>query len=99
NVGTGFANSWGRIAAILAPLIMLLGDYVWGPLPFLVYGSVATAAGLLVLFLPETKGVKLPETLEEGEQFTGTKKTRRKHGNESRIMTDIGVQVDISDEI
>ena len=57
-----------RIGGIIAPLILILGDY-WQPLPLIVFGSVAVIAGLLVLLLPETKGKTLPETIEEGEQF------------------------------
>ena len=57
-----------RVGGILAPLILLLGDY-WEPLPYVVFGSLAVLAGLTSLLLPETKGKPLPETLEEGEYF------------------------------
>eukprot|EP00057_Strongylocentrotus_purpuratus_P028000 XP_011682474.1 PREDICTED: organic cation transporter protein [Strongylocentrotus purpuratus] len=60
-----------RIAGILAPIIPLLDD-TWEPFPVLIFGVMSIAAGLLVLFLPETRGEQLPETLEEGEMF-GTK--------------------------
>ena len=39
------------------------------PLPLLIYGGSAVAAGLLTLMLPETLNRKLPETLAEGEEF------------------------------
>ena len=39
------------------------------PLPLIIYGGLGVSAGLLTLFLPETLGKKLPETLLEGENF------------------------------
>ncbi len=39
------------------------------PLPLIIYGGLGVSAGLLTLFLPETLGRKLPETLLEGENF------------------------------
>ena len=66
--GIGMSSMSARIGGIIAPLILIFGDY-WQPLPLIVFGSVAVIAGLLVLFLPETKGRTLPETIEEGERF------------------------------
>ncbi|GFU00229.1 hypothetical protein NPIL_359771, partial [Nephila pilipes] len=37
--------------------------------PNLSYGFLALTSGLLALRLPETKDQKLPDTLEEGENF------------------------------
>ena len=68
NVAVGTCSMFSRIAGIVAPLTLTL-DKIWAPLPLVIYGSVSVAAGLLTLFLPETLGQKLPETLEEGENF------------------------------
>lgn len=38
-------------------------------LPSTIFGCVAITSGLLSLFLPETLGRGLPQTLEEGEHF------------------------------
>ena len=57
-----------RIGGITAPLILIIGDY-WYPLPFIIFGSSSIIAGALVIFLPETKGRKLPESIEEDEHF------------------------------
>jgi len=51
-----------RIGAMLAPFVPLLNSY-YEPLPLLLFGSVSFAAGLLALFLPETLGRKLPDTV------------------------------------
>ena len=42
---------------------------MWGPGAFLVYGALSVIAAGLATLLPETLGQKLPETIEEGENF------------------------------
>ncbi|XP_077977695.1 organic cation transporter protein-like [Glandiceps talaboti] len=75
NVGMGGSSMSARVGGILSPYIMLLSDYVWGPLPYVLFGSLSILAGLLVLFLPETRNKALPETIEEGENF-GTRRSK-----------------------
>ena len=38
-------------------------------MPFLIMGILGVISGSLILFLPETAKVQLPETIEEGEHF------------------------------
>ena len=40
---------------------------MWKGLPFLVYGVFGIVSGLLTLYLPETLGRPLCETLDEAE--------------------------------
>ncbi|XP_063223494.1 organic cation transporter protein-like isoform X2 [Bacillus rossius redtenbacheri] len=68
NVALGASSTSARIGGILAPCANLLADY-WQPLPLLIFGSLAVSSGLLTLLLPETLNRKLPDTIEEGEQF------------------------------
>lgn len=74
NVGLGASSMVARIGGILAPYINLLAD-TWKPFPLIIFGSLAFVGGLLSLFLPETLNKKLPETIEEGENFG--KKSRK----------------------
>ncbi len=53
---------------IYSPYLNLLTDY-WKPLPLIVYSAAAILAAGLALMLPETLNRKLPETLEDGENF------------------------------
>jgi hypothetical protein len=46
----------------------MAADY-WRPAPLIVYGLLAFSAGTLSLLLPETLNKKLPETIEDGENF------------------------------
>ncbi|XP_054752660.2 organic cation transporter protein-like [Lytechinus pictus] len=67
-VAIGNCSMFSRVASISAPLVLILAKY-WDPLPLVIYGSLSVIAALSALALPETRGRKLPETLEEGEQF------------------------------
>jgi hypothetical protein len=42
---------------------------IWEPLPSLVFGLFALFAGSTALLLPETRGVKMPDTIEEAEMI------------------------------
>ena len=37
--------------------------------PLIIFGVTSIIAAILVLFLPETKNIALPDTIEEGETF------------------------------
>eukprot|EP00106_Octopus_bimaculoides_P002413 XP_014769855.1 PREDICTED: organic cation transporter protein-like isoform X2 [Octopus bimaculoides] len=82
NSAFGLSSSVGRIGSMLAPYIMLSGNYIpskFGPsLPFIMFGVVSVIAGFLSLLLPETKGQNLPETIKDGELMgrTGTNKPK-----------------------
>lgn len=82
NVGLGASSMMARIGGVLAPYVNVLTD-IWTPLPMLVFGTISFVCGLLSLYLPETLNKKLPETIEEGEQFG--RKTRH---DEEDILAD-----------
>ncbi|XP_037076546.1 solute carrier family 22 member 3-like [Pollicipes pollicipes] len=58
----------GHMGAILSPLILYLERVARG-LPQLVLAVLALLGAVSVSFLPETRGLPLPDTLEEGEKF------------------------------
>nr|XP_007969938.2 solute carrier family 22 member 13 [Chlorocebus sabaeus] len=64
--GMGLVGIFSRIGGILAPLVILLGEY-HAALPMLIYGSLPTVAGLLCTLLPETCGQALKDTLQDLE--------------------------------
>ncbi|KAG5886494.1 hypothetical protein JTB14_014677 [Gonioctena quinquepunctata] len=66
--GVGSASTVSRLGALLAPFAPLLGLY-YNPLPMIVFGGLATLAGLLTFKLPETRGTKLPETAKEAKNL------------------------------
>ncbi|XP_041463006.1 organic cation transporter protein-like [Lytechinus variegatus] len=68
SAAVGLFSTSSRVAGIISPLILTLSKY-WNPLPMVIYGAAGVAVGLSTLLLPETRGMKLPDTLEEGENF------------------------------
>jgi len=61
----GASSLCGRVGGILAPQIASLST-VWLPLPLLIMGTGALIGGVLVfMFLPETLGKRLPDTMKE----------------------------------
>ncbi|XP_064173874.1 solute carrier family 22 member 7-like [Anguilla rostrata] len=63
----GYNSFMARVGVAVAPLVILL-DAVWRPLPQIIMCAAAVTAGLLARLLPETKGQRLPETIEDVEQ-------------------------------
>ena len=82
----GFCSTIARIGGIIS---LLLGGLrqIWQPFPMVIMGTVGTIAGLLALFLPETTGLVLPETMEEAlsirERNKNFKPFKRSNGQSS----------------
>ena len=64
NTAVGIGSIFGGVGAIIGFLLEILGDF-WISLPIMIVGICTLFASVIVLFLPETKGIKLPETLDE----------------------------------
>ncbi|XP_030851384.1 organic cation transporter protein [Strongylocentrotus purpuratus] len=71
SIGIGICSMMARVGTIVSPMILILGDYYY-PAPLIIFGTTAITAGFLSFFFPETRGMRLPETIEEGETL-GTK--------------------------
>lgn len=69
SVGIGSSSLFARLGGMVAPYVGSLGKYVDPVLPIVIFGLTAFIAGILALFLPETQGKKLPDTIEEGEDM------------------------------
>ncbi|KAE8300216.1 Solute carrier family 22 member 7 Organic anion transporter 2 [Larimichthys crocea] len=65
--GLGFCSFMARIGVSVSPLIIILEE-VWGHLPSTIFSVVSLAGGLSASFLPETRNIRLPETIEDVEQ-------------------------------
>eukprot|EP01063_Lacrimia_lanifica_P014601 TRINITY_DN21167_c0_g1_i1.p1 TRINITY_DN21167_c0_g1~~TRINITY_DN21167_c0_g1_i1.p1 ORF type:complete len:577 (+),score=200.66 TRINITY_DN21167_c0_g1_i1:47-1777(+) len=57
----GTATSAARVGGLLAPLVSSAGMATAGP----IYGAAAVLVAWLCIYLPETRGKQLPETLED----------------------------------
>lgn len=68
NSALGLGSMCARLSGALTPLIALL-DFLDPTLPAVTFGVVTLISGFLTLFLPETLGAPLPQTIEDGENF------------------------------
>ena len=64
NSTVGIGSFFGGLGAIIGFLLDILTS-IWKPLPVIVIGSCCSLASILALLLPETKGTKLPENIED----------------------------------
>ncbi|KAK0075059.1 hypothetical protein PV326_011922, partial [Microctonus aethiopoides] len=68
NVGIGLCSVSSKFASMIAPFITAMGSTIfWIPPVF--YGVIMIISAGLCLFLPETMGMKLPDTIEDAENF------------------------------
>ncbi|EDV98284.1 organic cation transporter protein [Drosophila grimshawi] len=66
--GVGLCSMIARIGGFIAPLICDLAMFRAWLTPF-IFGVFSIVAVIGTIFLPETRGLPLPETLEDGENF------------------------------
>ena len=60
----GLVSGMGRIGAILSPYIVMVGETSHGT-HFLVFGLLGMSGGLASMWLPETQGQPLPQTIQD----------------------------------
>ncbi|XP_061177443.1 organic cation transporter protein-like [Saccostrea echinata] len=74
NAGMGSSSCWARVGGMISPFIADTADLVGGTsgtaIPLVIFGGACLLAAGLTLILPETLHQLLPETIEDGKNFT-----------------------------
>ncbi|XP_060808818.1 carcinine transporter [Amyelois transitella] len=66
--GLAFIHIMGYVATILVPYIVYLAT-INTIIPLLILGALGILGGCLCLFLPESTGKDMPQTIEDGEEY------------------------------
>ncbi|XP_032882275.1 solute carrier family 22 member 3-like [Amblyraja radiata] len=67
--GVSVCLSLSDISGFAAPLVLYKLAAVWTELPLVIFGALALVAGGLVMLLPETRGMRLPENIKDVENI------------------------------
>ncbi|XP_009635482.1 solute carrier family 22 member 3 [Egretta garzetta] len=70
NFGVSLCSSLCDLGGIIAPFLFFRLSPIWSELPLIIFCILAVICGILVFLLPETKGISLPETVEDVEQLS-----------------------------
>ncbi|GFU12494.1 organic cation transporter protein [Nephila pilipes] len=87
NVTLGSCSMCARIGSISAPFLRDLGRVTHAVVPNSLSAFLALTSGLLALLLPETRGLDLPDTLQEGEDLGKTTKGAKKDNTHLETVT------------
>uniref|UniRef100_A0A8B9ERI3 Solute carrier family 22 member 6 n=1 Tax=Anser cygnoides TaxID=8845 RepID=A0A8B9ERI3_ANSCY len=68
--GMGLGGTMARVGGMVAPLVRMAAD-VTPVLPLVIYGAAPVVSAIATCFLPETRNMPLPETIEDVERRAG----------------------------
>jgi len=87
NSAMGLVSVAARVGGIMAPFIVLLGDY-HPNLQFTVFGILSLSSGLINLKLPETMGKRLPDSVKDMIKSFESEKSSIRNVEERILLTD-----------
>ena len=82
----GSCAFWTRVGGVIAPQLLFLDKFGSKGLPLILFGVVLLIGGLLTILLPETLGRKLPDTIEDAENFGNHSNSKQGDGENGEEM-------------
>ncbi len=84
SLSSSLSSVGARVGTMAAPNILFLKD-TWKALPYFIFAGIGLMGWLLVFFfLPNTKKIALPESIQDTEKLT--------KGEDSRVHSDDAVE-------
>ncbi|KAI5635852.1 sugar transporter domain-containing protein [Phthorimaea operculella] len=77
--GASFVHMSGFVALTVSPFIVF-AERAWEGLPMILVAILGLVGGSMALFLPETKGRAMPQTMEDWEDLVSTRPYKSKKG-------------------
>ncbi|XP_061550334.1 LOW QUALITY PROTEIN: solute carrier family 22 member 13-like [Phycodurus eques] len=81
---SGLGSVASRAGGLIAPVVNMLATYHWS-IPIISFSGLTLVSGSLCFLLPETRGIELPDSIDEAESIRN-KKTTNKENNSNIIQ-------------
>ncbi|PAA65592.1 hypothetical protein BOX15_Mlig020300g3, partial [Macrostomum lignano] len=94
SLGVGTGSTFARAGAMISTLVPGLGVF-WRPLPFLIFSIGPLLVVLLALAVPETRGRRLPNSMEDGERLAKTSRCCRRRRQQAQDISDGGGDIEL----